>query len=155
MYSNIDAIGETNYLGWYEQPFASAVSLQNAIAARLGSLRRVFPKKVLIVSEFGAEANYLNADSRPGSYSFQARLLGLHVKSYAQMPSLSGMLVWDMRDFAVAPTFAGGSIRHVVGAIALIKGLNQKGLVNYQGQPKPAFNVIAAAFGSLKRAGSY
>jgi hypothetical protein len=155
MYSNIDAIGETNYLGWYEQPFASAVSLRNAIQARLGSLRRVFPKKVLVVSEFGAEANYLNPDSRPGSYSFQARLLGLHVNSYAHMPSLSGMLVWDMRDFAVAPTFAGGSIRHVVGSIALIKGLNQKGLINYEGRPKPAFNVIATAFGALKRAGSY
>jgi hypothetical protein len=41
------------------------------------------------------------------------------------MASLSGMLVWDVRDFALAPTFAGGSIRHSVGQILLIEGLNQ------------------------------
>jgi hypothetical protein len=71
------------------------------------------------------------------------------------MPSLSGMLVWDMRDFALAPTFAGGSIRHSVGQISLIKGLNQKGLVNYEGHDKPAFAVVADAFAKLRRSASY
>lgn len=154
-YANIDAIGETNYLGWYEDPFASASGLRSAIDARLASLRRVFPNRVLIVSEFGAEANYLNSGDRPGGYAFQANLLREHIGAYASMPSLSGMLVWDMRDFAVAPTFAGGSIRHAVGNISLIKGLNQKGLINYEGQPKPAFTVVAAQFGQLRRGAAF
>jgi hypothetical protein len=67
------------------------------------------------------------------------------------MPSLSGMLVWDMRDFALAPTFAGGSIRHSVGQISLIKGLNQKGLINYEGHVKPAFTVVANEYQKLSR----
>jgi hypothetical protein len=65
------------------------------------------------------------------------------------------MLVWDLRDFAVAPTFAGGSIRHSVGDISLVKGLNQKGLINYEGQRKPAFDVVASEFAKLKRAAIY
>jgi beta-galactosidase/beta-glucuronidase len=154
-YANVDAIGETNYLGWYEDPYASTTALHSAIDARLASLRRVFPNKVLIVSEFGAESNFMNHGDRPGSYAFQANLLRLHIGAYAGMPSLSGMLVWDMRDFALAPTFAGGSIRHSVGQISLIKGLNQKGLVNYEGHDKPAFAVVADAFAKLRRSASY
>jgi hypothetical protein len=71
------------------------------------------------------------------------------------MPSLSGMLVWDMRDFALAPTFAGGSIRHAVGRISLIKGLNQKGLINYEGHVKPALSVVADQFAKLRRSAIY
>ena len=155
MYANVDAIGETNYLGWYEQPYSSASVLESAIRARLAQLRGVFPSKVLIVSEFGAESNSLNTNGRPGSYGFQANLLRLHIDTYARMPSLSGMLVWDMRDFALAPTFAGGSIRHSVGQISLIKGLNQKGLISYKGQVKPAFNVVAGDYARLRRASNY
>jgi beta-galactosidase/beta-glucuronidase len=154
-YANVDAIGETNYLGWYEDPYASTAALHSAIDARLASLRQVFPDKVLIVSEFGAESNYLNRGDRPGSYSFQAKLLRLHIGTYASMPSLSGMLVWDMRDFALAPTFAGGSIRHSVGRISLIKGLNQKGLINYEGHIKPAFDVVGGEFAKLTRHATY
>jgi len=149
IYDNVDAIGETNYLGWYESPLVSQTALTQKIRERLGSLHQSFPGKVLIVSEFGAEANYLNRNPVPGSYGFQSRLLTTHISTYRKLPYLSGMLVWDLRDFAVSPTFDGGSIRRSVAHIALVRGLNQKGLISYEGIKKDGFTVVQKAFAEL------
>jgi hypothetical protein len=149
IYRGVDAIGATNYVGWYEDAFAPASVLQRHIRARVGQLRRVFAGRVLIVSEFGAEANYLNRRGAPGGYGFQARLLGLHIRTYRQLPGLSGMLVWNLRDFAVTPSFAGGSIHREVPGIRLLKGLNQKGLYGYDGRPKPSVAAVRGAFAGL------
>ncbi|MGI8557788.1 MAG: glycoside hydrolase family 2 protein [Solirubrobacteraceae bacterium] len=149
LYANIDAIGETDYLGWYESPLAPPAVLASKIRARISQLRALFPRKVLIVSEFGAEANSLNPQARPGGYAFQAALLQRHIAAYESLGYLSGMLVWDLRDFAVAPSFDGGSIRHAVKDIRLVRGVNQKGLIDYAGRPKPAFAAVRAAFAAL------
>jgi len=151
IYAHVDVIGETDYLGWYEGPLDDRpVALAAAIRHRLGYLHSIFPAKVLIVTEFGAEANSLNGTaSAPGGYNYQSHNLVTHIKTYETVPFLSGMLVWDLRDFAVAPTFAGGSIRRLVPNIKLVKGLNQKGLINYVGSPKPAFNVVKNQFATL------
>jgi hypothetical protein len=153
IWANIDAIGETDYLGWYQYPYVSTTQLAGLIRGRLNKLANIFPRKVLIVSEFGAEANYLNPGGAPGSYGFQARLLQTHINTYAALPYLSGMLVWDLRDFAVAPTFAGGSIRHAVRVIHLVRGLNQKGLISYEGTTKPGFDAVRSAFQALGGSG--
>ncbi|HWH11868.1 MAG TPA: glycoside hydrolase family 2 TIM barrel-domain containing protein [Solirubrobacteraceae bacterium] len=151
IYKNIDAIGETDYLGWYEAPLDNTpTALAAAITARLNNLQAVFPTKVLIVTEFGAEANSLNGTGEaPGGYDYQSHNLVTHIHTYENLPYLSGMLVWDLRDFAVAPTFDGGSIRRLVPNINLVKGLNQKGLINYEGSPKPAFDVVKNQFAAL------
>jgi hypothetical protein len=151
IYANIDAIGETDYLGWYEAPLDNnPAGLAAAIRARLDNLEAVFPSKVLIVTEFGAEANTLNGSGpSPGGYDYQSHNLVTHIHTYENLPYLSGMLVWDLRDFAVAPTFDGGSIRRLVPNINLVKGLNQKGLINYEGAPKPAFDVVKNQFAAL------
>jgi beta-galactosidase/beta-glucuronidase len=151
IYANVDAIGETDYLGWYEAPLDNNPSaLTAAIRTRLDNLQSVFPSKVLIVTEFGAEANGLNGTgSGPGGYNYQSHNLVTHIHTYESLPFLSGMLVWDLRDFAVAPTFDGGSIRRLVPNIQLVKGLNQKGLINYAGSAKPAFEVVKNQFQAL------
>ena len=110
-------------------------------------LRATFPGKVLIVSEFGAEANTLNAPGTPGSESFQANLLTRHIRTYEATPWLDGELVWNLQDFALAPSFAGGSIRRQVPAIRLVRGINQKGLFTYEGKAKPAVAAVRRAFG--------
>jgi beta-galactosidase/beta-glucuronidase len=133
MYTHVDAIGATNYEGWYEDTLAPPATVQAAIDGWLQRLHRSFPDKVLVVSEFGAEANKLNAPGAPGSESFQASLL-------------DGELVWNLQDFALAPSFAGGSIRHQVPAIRLVRGINQKGLFTYGGKPKTAVAAVRQAF---------
>jgi beta-galactosidase/beta-glucuronidase len=146
MYRHVDAIGATNYEGWYGDTLAPAQTVQAGIDAWLARLRATFPGKVLIVSEFGAEANTLNAPGTPGSEEFQSRLLGQHIRSYEAASWLDGELVWNLQDFALAPSFAGGSIRDQVPSIRLVRGINQKGLFTYDGEPKPAVAAVRRAF---------
>ena len=146
MYQHIDVLGLTNYTGWYDHTYASQGSIARVIRANVTSLRRVFPHRAIVVSEFGAEANGGNPTWRPGGYAFQARLLATHLRTYASIPSLSGMLVWALDDFAVTPLFFGGSINHIAPDIRLVRGLNQKGLFTYRGRPKPAAAVVTRAF---------
>ncbi len=150
MYRNIDAIGDTNYIGWYEKTLASRTEVTQAIREHVRLMRRVFPGKVLVVTEFGAEANDENATDRPGGFDFQADLMRRHVDVYRTEPGLSGMLVWNLRDFAVSPAFAGGSIRRQVPDIRIVRGLNQKGLFFYDGRPKPAADAVRNALARAK-----
>ena len=106
--------------------------------------------KVLIVSEFGAEGNGQNARGSPGGLGFQAARLARAPRACtSRRPWLSGALVWALRDFAVSPAFAGGSIRKLVPGIELVRGVNQKGLFTYGGRPKPA--AVDGARGACAR----
>ena len=142
MYRNIDAVGATDYTGWYADTHAPGRVVAADIHAWLARVQRLFPRKVLVVTEFGAEANDLNSPGAAGSPGFQSGLLARHIRIYQADPRLSGMLIWNLQDFALAPTFAGGSIRHQVPGINLIKGINQKGLFAYGGRAKPAVAVV-------------
>jgi hypothetical protein len=146
IYQNIDMIGWTNYIGWYESTHASAASLRRQIRSRLAKIRHVFPEKVIVVTEFGAEANGRNVTTAPGGYAFQSHLLDLHLTTYASIPNLAGALVWNLRDFAVAPTFYGGSIKSQVPNIKLVRGINQKGLFDLRYKAKPAVQVVSGRF---------
>jgi hypothetical protein len=140
-------LGLTNYSGWYDHTFSSQATIARVIRANVAALRRAFPTRAIVVTEFGAEANASNPRARPGGYAFQSRLLTTHIRTYASLPALSGMLVWNLSDFAVPPTFNGGSIRGIVPGIRLLRGLNQKGLFTYGGRAKPAAAVVARLFG--------
>jgi beta-galactosidase/beta-glucuronidase len=150
MYRHVDAIGGTNYEGWYDDLHADPATLDRRIADWLGRWRAAFPGRVLVVTEFGAEANTLNATSAPGGLRFQAGLIARHIAMYRAQPWLSGMLVWNLQDFALSPNFAGGSIRREAPAIALVRGINQKGLFTYDGRPKPAAAVVRRLYAEAR-----
>jgi hypothetical protein len=152
IYSDIDMVGWTNYIGWYEATHAPAAQLRRLIRTRLAKLRAVFPHKVIAVTEFGAEANGRNATAKPGGYAFQSHLLDLHLQTYGSIPNLAGALVWNLRDFAVAPTFYGGSIKAQVPEIQLVRGLNQKGLFDVRNKAKPAVKVVSGRFAAQSAA---
>lgn len=145
MYRNIDAIGDTNYIGWYDRTLQPRPVVAKAIRDHVGLFKRVFAGKILVITEFGAEANAQNATDIPGGFAFQSSLLKLHVDIYKADPGVSGMLVWNLRDFAVTPAFYGGSIRRQVPDIKILRGLNQKGLFTYDNRPKPSLAVVRDA----------
>ena len=146
MYRNIDAIGSTNYIGWYEFPFADSREIARRIRRRIAYLQGIFPDKFIAATEFGAEGNRRNGRMRHGSTGYQARLLRTHLRTYREIPGLGGMLVWNLRDFGVNPAFAGGSIIRKVRRIRLRPGLNEKGLFDHGGSPKPAARVAREEF---------
>jgi hypothetical protein len=149
IYKNVDAVSLTNYIGWYEGADQTHAQIASRLHDTVLGFTRLFPRKVTLISEFGAEANADNPTDAPGGYAYQSWLLRRHIATYRALPQLSGMLVWNLRDFGVAPTFAGGSIRSVVPTIAITRGLNTKGLYDYAGRPKPAARAVARAFAKL------
>jgi hypothetical protein len=149
IYRDVDAVALTNYVGWYEGGDESRAEITARLRDTAVGFTRIFKDKVLIVSEFGAEANAANPSATPGGYDYQSWLLRRHIATYRAIPRLSGMLVWNLQDFGVAPTFAGGSISSVVPGIHIERGLNTKGLFDYAGHPKPAVAAVRRAFASL------
>ncbi len=149
LYSDVDAVSETDYSGWYEGLHDKPAKLRKLIDVRLAAMNVTFAGKVQIISEFGAEGTPLDKPGRPGSYAFQARLLTQHIRLYEADPTLSGMLVWVLRDFALNPTYYGGSVLAEAPHIKLIEGILGKGLFTYAGQPKPAEHAVARLFKAL------
>ncbi len=149
LYRDVDAVSETDYSGWYEGLHDKPAKLRHLIDARLAAMNATFAGKVQIISEFGAEGNALNRPGRPGSYAFQTRLLTQHIRLYEADPELSGMLVWVLRDFALTPTYYGGSVLAEDPHIKLIEGILGKGLFDYAGHPKPAERAVARLFKAL------
>ena len=121
------------------------------LKARLMAItaQRTFAGKVLVISEFGAEANSLNPPGAPGSYSFQARLLERHISVYEHDRKLTGMLIWNLRDFPLIPAFLGGSILARLPGVHLVEGMLEKGLFTYAGAAKPAMSAVARLFKAL------
>jgi hypothetical protein len=142
MYRHIDAIGVTLYEGWYQRPGESAAALVINFRRRLAQIHRTFGARLTIASEFGAEGTGLNAAATPGGLDYQAQLLANHIRTYRSDPELDGWLVWALQDFALIPTFRGGSIRRAIPSMRLVEGVNQKGLFTYGGRPKPAVAVV-------------
>ncbi len=150
LYSEVDAVAETDYSGWYDYPHDTPAQLEAKMRARLTAMARTFAGKVLVVSEFGAESNALNPPGSPGSYAYQAKLLAEHIAVYEADPHLSAMLIWVLRDYPLNPTFDGGSIHGTLPQLKLIEGLNQKGLFTYAGEPKPGVvSTVARLFKAL------
>lgn len=149
MYAAVDAVAETDYTGWYDSPLASPAQQVAMMHARLAGMRRTFPGKVLVISEFGAEANALNPSASPGGYGYQAALLARHIGVYASDPQLTGMFIWDLRDYPLNPDFQGGSIHFRLPHLRLIEGLIQKGLFTYAGAAKPAVRTVARLYSTL------
>ncbi|HWY19171.1 MAG TPA: glycoside hydrolase family 2 TIM barrel-domain containing protein [Solirubrobacteraceae bacterium] len=149
LYREVDAIAETDYSGWYDNPRNSPTAVSAEISRRLQSMQRTFAGKVLLISEFGAESNGLNPGAAPGGYSFQASLLARHIRAYVADPQLSGMFVYLLRDYPLTPTFQGGSIHSALPRLRLIEGLNQKGLFTYGGRPKQAVGAVARLYRAL------
>jgi hypothetical protein len=149
LYNDVDAVSETDYSGWYEGIHDTPAQLRRLIDKRLAAMNATFAGKVQIISEFGAEANALNRTNRPGGYAFQTHLLTEHIALYEADPALSGMLIWVLRDFALTPTYYGGSVRGSAPRIKLIEGILGKGLFDYAGRPKPAARAVAQLFKAL------
>ena len=52
----------------------------------------------------------------------------------------------NLQDFAIRPSFFGGSVRSQTRAIRLQRGINAKGLFTYGGDAKPAAHAVARLY---------
>jgi hypothetical protein len=146
LYRSLDAVGFTSYLGWYERPGLSTARQAAALRARVRHVQRRFPDKAVLVAELGAEGTPDGSGTAPGGRGYQAALLGAQLRGLHRARDLTGVFVWVLRDFAVNPAFRGGTATRLFPDYRAVYGLNQKGLFDYAGHPKPAVAAVRRAF---------
>jgi hypothetical protein len=150
LYAELDALGLTDYVGWYEAPDAPGVQAA-LVRERIARLRALFPAKAVVVTEFGAVGTDRLPDRAFGGERFQARFLAQRAQLLAGTGAVDGMLVWNLRDYALRPDFRGGSVVRLKPGLRLTPGLNEKGLFDFAGRPKPALHGVRRAFARTRR----
>lgn len=143
VYEVVDAIGVNSYFGWYPGPNGTTVNRAD-LGAYLDLMHTAYPEKALFVTEFGAEANREGPIDEKGTYAFQQDFLRYHLSVYDSRPFLNGALIWILRDFRVKPGWEGGNPKPA-------PPVNHKGLLDTQGQEKPAFTEIARIFRATRQ----
>jgi beta-glucuronidase len=145
-YHLLDALGVNCYFGWYPGP-SGQVDDRAALAPFLRLVHGYYPSKALFVTEFGAEANRDGPFDEKGTYWFQRQLVEDHLAVYDSTPFLNGALVWALRDFRVRPNWDGGNPKPQ-------PPLNQKGLMDQTGRPKPSFTAASRMFHAITPVGA-
>ncbi|HTN22920.1 MAG TPA: glycoside hydrolase family 2 TIM barrel-domain containing protein [Solirubrobacteraceae bacterium] len=145
-FSDLDAIGMTDYVGWYDDLDLSPDEQAAVTDERITRLHGLFPDKPVVVTEFGAAGSDLTPAGAFGGRQFQADLLARRIRALSADPTLSGMLVWSLRDYALRPDFHGGSVLLRRPGLRLRTGINEKGLYDYAGRAKPALGAVRRAF---------
>src|SRR3954452_17204994 len=134
-YQPLDVLGLNDYFGWYDGQVAN----RDELSPYLDRMRACLPRKALIVTEFGAEANRFGSPLEKGTYEFQQDFLKFHLGVFATKPWLSGAVYFPLREFLVRPGWDGGTpVPH--------PPFHQKAVLSYDGVAKPAYSALQAAF---------
>lgn len=149
-FTSLDAIGTTDYVGWYDGTDRDDAGQAAITQARLDRLRRLFADKPIVITELGAAGSDRSPPEAFGGEQFQADLLARRIRSLRDDLSLSGTIVWSLRDYALRPDFRGGSVLLRRPGLKLRPGLNEKGLYDYAGRPKPALEAVRRALAGAR-----
>lgn len=143
IYAKLDVLGISSYYGWYTGTPSHSIAHFSDLIPFLKISHARYPQQALVVAEFGAEARFGGSASVKGSYAFQSGYLRNTMAVLEQLPFMNGAIYWTLREFAVSPGWTGG--------ISLPPGtapdsIHHKGLITYDGRPKPALQVAQALF---------
>ena len=136
-YAPIEVIGINDYFGWYRGPDGSLTD-REGLGPYLDRMRRDYPAKALLVSEFGAEANRDGPVEEKGTYEFQREFVAYHLDRIAERRWLAGAVYWTLGEFRVRPGWDGGNPQPGPNT-----ALHQKGLLDYNRlMVKPAYREL-------------
>ncbi len=140
-YERFELLGVNQYFGWYRW-----VSNFDDLEPFIYEQRDHYPKTAIVMTEFGAEAlpeHAADPVTRRGSYAFQTFHALRTLDVVDRSPVLSGAIYWTLREFEIYPGWTGG-----VGRDPTL-GRNtrhNKGLITYDGAPKPAYWAVRDRF---------
>jgi beta-glucuronidase len=141
-YHPFDMIGLNQYVGWYR--WVPDFSL---LEPYLYELRDLYPAKAIVMTEWGAEGRPELANAPPelkGGYPFQTFHAQRTIDVIDRSPVLSGAIYWTLREFEIYPGWTGGAGRREARYEPNTR--HQKGLLTYDGQPKPVYGVLRDRF---------
>jgi beta-glucuronidase len=144
-YGPLDVIGVNDYFGWYPGP-GGQIADRTLLPDYLDQVRRCYPNKAIAVSEFGAEANRIGPVEEKGTFAFQQDFVNFHLNTYATKPWLSGAIYFALQEFRVRPNWDGNNPRPH-------PPYHEKGLVTFDGAPKPAFADVQRLFRATPQIG--
>jgi beta-glucuronidase len=142
-YRLFDAIGISHYFGWYTGPPSHSIADFAGLQPFLTQTHARYPNAALAISEFGAEGRYDGPATTKGTFEFQSNYLQQTFGVIDQLPFMNGAIYWTLREFAVNPGWTGGA---TLPADDPPDGIHHKGLIAYDGTPKPAFAVAQQLF---------
>jgi beta-glucuronidase len=144
-YDPLDVLGINEYFGWYPGPNGQ-IADRDALSDFLDGVRACYPKKAIMISEFGAEANRSGPIEEKGTYEYQQDFVNYHLAVHASKPWLSGSIYWALQEFRVRPNWDGGNPRPT-------PPLHQKGLLAFDGSKKPAWFDVQRLFAATPQLG--
>ncbi len=143
LYTKLDVLGIDSYFGWYKGLRGHSTANFSELEPFLQQAHQRYPKQALAVSEFGAEGLYSGSPSTKGTYEFQSDYLKRTYDVVGQLPFMNGAIYWTLREFAVQPGWTGGAVLPPGSAP---DGIHHKGLIGYDGTPKPAYSLAQSLF---------
>ena len=155
LFSELDAIGVTDYIGWYERPTVGAAA-QAALAERPHRAACAACSRTSRSSSPSSARSAARASpaARFGGLRFQAEPARAAASARcSDEPGSAAMLVWSLRDYALRPDFVGGSIAARRPGLTLSPGINEKGLYDFAGRAKPSLPAVRRAFDATFGAG--
>ena len=134
-YDGFGLIGINSYYGWYKGKTGKRSTAKlSDLPKFLRSHRRKYPDHAAMITEFGAEATFHGPSNVKETFAFQRNYLDRTLDIVERFSWLSGAIYWTAREFYVKPDWDGGAERDVPR-----DALHNKGLITYDGKPKPAF----------------
>ncbi len=144
-YAPLDVLGINDYFGWYPGPNGQ-IADRDLLSGYLDSVHACYPKKAVLVSEFGAEANRPGPVEEKGTYAFQQDFINFRAQVYAAKPWLAGSIYWALEEFKVRPNWDGGNPRPS-------PPLHQKAVIALGGAKKPAYADLQRFFKATQQIG--
>jgi len=144
-YNSLDVVGLNEYFGWYAGSGGS-IADRDDLSAYLDEIHACYPKKALVVSEFGFEANRNGPVDEKGTYQNQADQVAYHLGVFATKPYLAGAVYWAFLDFRCNVGWSGGNPRPD-------SPFHRKGLLDLFFNPKPAYAIVQRSYRSTRQLG--
>jgi beta-glucuronidase len=137
-YAAFQLLGINSYFGWYPGKAGHSTADIRSLGPYLNGMRAMYPDAGLVLTEFGAEATMTGPATEKQTYAFQELYTRDVLGAVKAAPTLSGAIYWTLREFAVKPAWDGGAQLSAADRTAI----HHKGLVTYDGRPKPAYDVL-------------
>jgi beta-glucuronidase len=134
----LDVIGDNEYFGWFDAG-GGGDDDRDALGPFLDTVRACYPNKAIMITEFGFDGSRDGPVEERGTYEFQADSVAFHLNVFATKPWLSGAIYFALQNYVAFPQYSGGDPRADAP-------YNQKGLLDFDGNAKPAFSVVSQIF---------
>jgi beta-glucuronidase len=141
----LDVIGDNEYFGWFDAG-GGGDDDRDALSPFLDTVRACYPKQAIFVTEFGFDGNRDGPVEERGTYEFQSNSVAYHLNVFATKSWLSGALYFVLQDYVAFPTYSGGNPWPD-------PPFNQKGLLDLNGNPKPAWSVVSQIYHATQQIG--